>query len=171
MLSLDDPRWKSYKGGYHLPFDVSILLKKLLQDGASEALWEELWNELHHQGDVDIASYAAVPYLIEFATRNSKLDWNVFGLTSVIELERPHNPSVPNELAEAYFGSIEKIPLVVAKHPDRKWDELLTRCIVSCIALAKGQRELAKIYLEMSLEAGLMWIKNEIRYKPGGPIY
>jgi hypothetical protein len=60
MLPLDDPRWQSYKGGYRVPFDASAGLRRLLADGSTEDLWEEFWTELHHQGDVHQASYAAV---------------------------------------------------------------------------------------------------------------
>ncbi|MEM7349025.1 MAG: hypothetical protein AAF485_32755 [Chloroflexota bacterium] len=166
MLPLSDPRWKSYKSGYHLPYDASIPVKKLFQEGTSEALWKELWNELHHQGDVDTASYAVVPYLIEFAKQSSTLDWNLFGLISVIELERPNNTPLPEELVNSYHTSIQKIPSIVAEHPDKEWDEMLTPCIVSCIALAKGQRDFARIYLEMSLESGLRWLKDETGFEP-----
>jgi hypothetical protein len=64
MLPLDDPRWRSYKGGYQAPYDASPGLRRLLADGPDEELWEEFWNELHHQGDVNQASYAAVPWLV-----------------------------------------------------------------------------------------------------------
>ncbi len=49
MLSLDDTRWKDLRGGYGIPYDVSIALRSM-QDGID--VWEVLWNELHHQGDV-----------------------------------------------------------------------------------------------------------------------
>jgi hypothetical protein len=55
---------------------------------SSALIFEELWNELHHQNDVGEASYAAVPYLLEFARKSEKLDWNVFALISTIELSR-----------------------------------------------------------------------------------
>ncbi len=33
----------------------------ITRDGPDEELWEEFWTELHHQGDLHQASYAAVP--------------------------------------------------------------------------------------------------------------
>lgn len=112
MLPLDDPRWADYDGGRREPYDASGTLRRLLAGGAGPTLWEELWDELHHQGDVDTAAYASVPWLLEFARRGSTLDWNVFGLVGCIELERParRNPSVPPELRSAYFQAIENIP-------------------------------------------------------------
>ena len=89
MLALDDSRWKTYKGGYGVKYDASIPLRRLFEGGARQKIWNELWEELHHQGDVGTASYAAVPHLLEFARVSKKLDWNVFGLIATIELARP----------------------------------------------------------------------------------
>jgi hypothetical protein len=165
MLPLDDPRWKTLTGGYQVPYDASGPLHKLFERGGSKELWDELWQELHHQGDLGTASYAAVPHLLEFARRSPRLDWNVFGLIAVIELERPSNPSVPAFLAAGYFRAIKELPAVVGSHPQQEWDEILTRHIVCCIALARGQRVLARVYLEMGLDAAQQWLWREIGYK------
>ena len=165
MLPLDDPRWKTLTGGYQVPYDASGPLHKLFERGGSKELWDELWQELHHQGDLGTASYAAVPHLLEFARRSPRLDWNVFGLIAVIELERPSNPSVPAFLAAGYFRAIKELPAVVGSHPQQEWDEILTRHIVCCIALARGQRVLARVYLEMGLDAARQWLWGEIGYK------
>lgn len=95
-----------------------------------------------------------------------RLDWNVFGLIAVIELERPYNPSVPEFLAAGYLRAIRELPAVVGSHPQSKWDEVLTRHIVCCIALARGQRVLARVYLEMGPNAAQEWLLDEIGYKP-----
>jgi hypothetical protein len=65
--------------------DASPAIGRLLEDGPIEALWDELWSELHHQGDVDQASYAAVPWLIEFVRRGSRIEWNALALVATIE--------------------------------------------------------------------------------------
>jgi hypothetical protein len=166
MLPLDDQRWKNYKGGYGIAYDASVPLRQLFMSGASETLWEELWNELHHQGNLGAASYAAVPHLLEFARTRPKLDWNVFALIAVIELERPHTLSVPPELSDAYFQSIADIAKILAGHPDISWSDLLMQSAAACIALARGQREFARVYLELSLRQGLQWIREETGYEP-----
>jgi hypothetical protein len=94
-----------------------------------------LTDALHHQGDVDSASYAAVPYLLEYARRNPKLDWYVFALLFTIELSRPQPPP---EIPEGYYRAIEELPIMVCSHPDRVRDDLLTKVVVSYIALAHG---------------------------------
>ena len=100
MLDLDDPRWKQLKGGYRLPVDVALL--KALEAGQNS--WKDLWGDLHHQGDVDEGSYAAVPHLVRIARAMPARDWNFYGLVSTIEVERHRrtNPKLPSWLAASY---------------------------------------------------------------------
>jgi len=60
MLSFDDPRWRQLRGGYGSPYDPRKALLSLERGTDVLAAWSELWEELHHQGDVGEASYAAV---------------------------------------------------------------------------------------------------------------
>lgn len=163
MLDLDDPRWKTYRGGYGEKYDASVPLRKLYEQGASQKIWDELWEELHHQGDLGAASFAAVPHLLEFARRSKKLDWNVFGLISVIELSR-ENDKIPKEIAADYYAAIDALPEVLGTHPDRKWNAELMQTAATCIALARGQRKFAEIYSEFSYKAGKRWIKSEFDF-------
>jgi len=166
MLALDDPRWKTYDGGYGTPYDASEPLRQLFAAGPSQALWDQLWDRLHHQGDLGPASYAAVPHLLEFTRSQPKLDWNPLALIALIELERPRNLPVPPELSDAYFQSIVKLPEILAEHPDTHWSDLVMQGAASCLALARDQREFARIYLELSLKAGLVWLKDETGCEP-----
>ncbi|MFN8607511.1 MAG: hypothetical protein U0931_08265 [Vulcanimicrobiota bacterium] len=95
LLSLDDARWKDLLGGYKAPYDAAAPLRRM---EAGEDVWEELWNELHHQGDVDTASYTAVPHLVRLAKKNR--DFNLYALVGVIEVERHRktNPPIPDWL-------------------------------------------------------------------------
>ena len=115
MLPLNDPRWSTYLGGYRVPYDASVDLRRLFLGDPPEPIWEEFWNELHHQGDVHQASYAAVPWLIEFVRRGSKLDGNLIRLIATIELQRDQlkNPAVAPELANGYFLAIRSLPEVL----------------------------------------------------------
>jgi hypothetical protein len=47
MLSLTDPIWRELEGGYRMPYDAS---KALGQMEGGESVWEDLGEELHHQG-------------------------------------------------------------------------------------------------------------------------
>jgi hypothetical protein len=64
MLALDDDHWQRMLGGYRVPIDPRPAFAKLRTDVADADAWKWLWNELHHQGDVGEASYAAVPILV-----------------------------------------------------------------------------------------------------------
>lgn len=64
MLSFADKRWSDLKGGYRMKFDPRPFLSSIETDEDTDAAWHELWEELHHQGDVGDASYAAVPHLV-----------------------------------------------------------------------------------------------------------
>jgi hypothetical protein len=161
MLPLDDPRWATFNGGYKVPYDASAALDRLFVDGPSEELWEELWNELHHQGDVGQASYAAISHLVEFVRRSPRLDWNPLGLVACIELERPHNPPIHTELADDYFAAIRALPAVLGGHLDQEWSEQVVRAAVACIALARGQRWLAKAYFELDRDTAGRWFSEE----------
>ena len=66
-MKLTDKIWSEFEGGYKVPFDVSVPLRELEQTNDPETIqeiWKILWDELHHQGDVGIASYLAVPQLV-----------------------------------------------------------------------------------------------------------
>src|SRR5437588_9974665 len=119
MLPLDDPRWQSYAGGYGGPYDASVPLRRLFEQGASAELWDELWQELHHQGAVGPASFAAVPWLLDYARRSHELDWNAFGLIAVIELERPHycrTAAMPAELGAGSDAPMLRCREVAGSH-------------------------------------------------------
>ena len=76
MLSFDDERWKHLMGGYKIPFDPRPSLRKLENQQDAASAWEELREELHHQGDVGNASYAAVPELVRIHRCGAAADWN-----------------------------------------------------------------------------------------------
>jgi len=99
MLSLEDEKWKELQGGYRCRYDASVALRSL-QSGID--VWGELWNELHHQGDVGLASYAAIPHLVQIAGGAALRDWNFYGLVATIEVERHRreNPALPSWLAD-----------------------------------------------------------------------
>jgi hypothetical protein len=74
MLDFDDSRWKGLKGGYRIPYDPRPVLRNLEEGKDLSDAWSELWDELHHQGDVDVASYAAVPHLVRIHSEVRKFN-------------------------------------------------------------------------------------------------
>lgn len=65
MIPDDDRRWGLLKGRYRIPYDPRPALSRLRSDGADAKAWADLWENLHHQGDVDDAAYASIAALRE----------------------------------------------------------------------------------------------------------
>src|SRR5262245_27344746 len=103
-MDLDDPRWDGLLGGYRVPYDPRDALRSLEQGENVDAAWDELWQELHHQGDIGEASYAAVPHLVRIHAIRRRPDWNTYALVATIEEAglRDRNPDVPPWLRDAY---------------------------------------------------------------------
>ena len=97
MIELDDPRWEGLTGGYRLLYDPRPALRALEADANRKDLWDELWNELHHQGDLGEASYAAVVALVRIESGRRRFGSNLFALAATIEVERHRkgNPPIP----------------------------------------------------------------------------
>jgi hypothetical protein len=154
MLSLDDIRWQTLEGGYRIRFDPRPLFTKLDNGNDTKAAWHDLWEELHHQGDVGEASYAAVPHLVRIYRKRGVIDWNTYAIVAVIELARDDgkNPEVPKWLAEDYFQAIRDlaevgaVEVLLTKNPEE------IRAILSILAISAGARTHARFILNYSAE-------------------
>ena len=104
MIPNDDPRWSLLTGGYRLPYDPRSSLDRLRTDGHDTEAWKDLWQNLHHQGDLGDASYVAVVVLAKIRETASLSSEHLFSLVSTIEVERHRrtNPQIPQWLAEEY---------------------------------------------------------------------
>jgi hypothetical protein len=163
MLSLDDGKWKEFHGGYRIPYDASVALRSM-QDGAD--VWNELWNELHHQGDVDVASYAAVPHLVRIVDSTAKRDWNFYGLVAVIEVERHRkgNPTVPAWLKADYGSAWARISALALADMDSKIDSATTYAILSVLALAKGELKLGAMLSGLDASELDEWLEERFAW-------
>jgi len=152
MLSLEDVRWSEMTGGYRTRFDPRPLLKQLETESDTSATWQELWDELHHQGDVGEASFAAVPYLVRAYLKRGVVEWNTFAIVAVIELARKQgqNPDVPVFLEQGYFSAIREIARLGAADILRAKDPDEVRSILCILAIEKGLRAHAKFLLDFS---------------------
>lgn len=85
--------------------------------------WALAWAELHHQGDVGEASYALVPYLLDFQSRQRELDEQLFHFCVIIDLAQPENNNYPT-LHLRPFGRVPPenpaIALVAYDHADSR---------------------------------------------------
>jgi hypothetical protein len=152
MLSFDDERWNQLTGGYKIPFDPRPSLRKLESQQDTAAAWEELWEELHHQGDVGDASYAAVPELVRIHHTGVAADWNLYAIVAIIELARTEtqNPEVPDWLREDYLCAIQELARMGAKDILSAEESETKRAVLSVIAIAKGLRKHGKFLVAYS---------------------
>ena len=151
MLSLDDPRWSTLEGGYKVVYDPRPALEQLRAGNRKEEAWSELWNELHHQGDIGPASYAAVPHIIDIYARADEPDWNALALVGLIEDVRLQSgPKPPAWLWESYMAAIHRLPELGARDLLRSDDSLVVRSALAAIAIAKGLRATAQMLTNYS---------------------
>ncbi|MDN3580248.1 hypothetical protein [Mucilaginibacter flavus] len=148
-LQLDDPRWADLEGGYKKStYDASVALLKLEKAttlAEVNVIYQELWDELHHQGDVSFASYYAVPHLTRIAKEKQLVDFNVLGMVMLIEICRhKNNPPLPKALLPAFQNAITELGELGVLAISKPWDLSLASCALASIALAKGQTQLAE---------------------------
>jgi len=158
MISLDSPLWSQLEHAYGSADDTPVLLGELeshLEDESpEEEPWFSLWSSLCHQGDVYDASFAAVPHILRIAEAHpTRFSSSFLQLPACVEFYRAKaGVKIPAELAESYFTALKRIPAIVAMAANREWDESFLRCVLSAIAAARGQAEIAEAVLEMNPE-------------------
>lgn len=140
MLNYEDKKWNELDGGYGVPYNPVSALLDLERNNNPEDAWSELWQELHHQGDIGVASYAAVPHLVKIHSQTTALGWNFYSFVSTIEIERHRksNPSIPLWLQTSYFDAWKKIADLALIDLKITTDALSIRAILGTLAIAKG---------------------------------
>lgn len=84
--------------GYGETYDPFPALKRLKM--GNESALNELWENLYHQGDVNSASYASVPSLVNLGQ---------LSLVGAIEVARLNgSPEIPDQLAQPYFQALQQ---------------------------------------------------------------
>ena len=155
MITLSNSIWKELEGGYKIPYDVSVPLTQLERVTSStevEKIFSELWNELHHQGDVGVASYMAIPQLVRISRDKGLFNWNVLTLCSTIEQQRHlgENPSLPTEYTEYYNNGLMELKEFILDNFRSIQDELTLRAALSALAVCNGKMKLSKAIIELS---------------------
>ncbi len=144
-MHLDDERWTRLKGSYGQPYDPRGAIQRLSDNDASA--WEELWQELHHQGDVGEVSYAAIPALVRVHAARGVADWNTYALAATIEEARqnPKNPPVPDWLRADYEAGWRDLETNGLRELPAASDNELIDSIIAALALTKGRLTLARV--------------------------
>lgn len=154
-MNLNSETWSTLAGGYHTPYNASVPLKQLQSSndrGTIEKILTELWDNLHHQGDVGLASYLALPHLVTICMNKRSIDPNFIGLCTIIELCRhsKQNPELPDEYKEEYQRALNEFATYLHSNYNSIQDQVTLRLALSFLATAKGQWELGRAI--MSLE-------------------
>lgn len=151
MLHLDNEIWKTLKGGYKVPYDVSEPLKALFKSESDleiDSLIDELWNQLHHQGDVGLASYYAIPHLVLLASgiRMRQHALNLLNLIVTIETARlnPNNPELPVGIEDDHDEAMHRLGILSFSLIKENWNLQIASTILSAIAVHKGEIAIAK---------------------------
>lgn len=152
MLDLMDERWKGLEAGYRLPIDLRPILQRLESEGDDEAVWQDLWEELYHQGDVGAGSFAAVPHLVRIHRLHGNPNWNTYALVATIELARGRNgnPEVPDWARAAYDRALRDLAQIGLEDLPRASDQEAVRSILGMLAITYGARTYGRILVELS---------------------
>ena len=142
----NEEQWAGLCGGYRTPYDPRNAIGKL-REGNAKAAWDELWQELHHQGDVGEASYAAVPLLVEVHEARAVPDWNTYAIAATIEEARlnPNNPSLPDWLLDDYEAAWQKLQRLALKELPVAAEAELIDSIIAVLAFGKGRMSLGQM--------------------------
>ncbi|BAB50718.1 hypothetical protein [Mesorhizobium japonicum] len=148
MSILDDSRWSGLKGGYKVVYDPRPALQTLTVHYTSKSAWDELWNELHHQGDVGDASYAAVVELVRISKDHAPAYWGAYGLAATIEEARQlddRNPPVPDWIEPHYRAAWRTLLHLALRDLATKIDDETANCALAVVALRRGSLSLARM--------------------------
>jgi hypothetical protein len=166
MIELDDPRWEGLKGGYRVNYDPRPAIRSLEAGAHGKDLWDELWNELHHQGDIGEVSYAAVIALVRIEKRQRRFGVNLLALAATVEIERhrARNPPVPAWLETDYREAWIDLAEFALQALRSGEDDDRVKTALPVIALARGQRKLGAFLrwldeseLDLLVEDRLAW--------------
>lgn len=152
MLPLDDPQWSQLSHAYGAASDIPDLLRALAssvgpKNGYQDEPWFTLWSSLCHQGDVYTASYAALPHIVEIASKApGPLDFSFFQLPAAIDVARQNGrgPPIPIEIETDYHLAITRLTDCVALHRHDDWDVSMLLSVFAAQAVAKGQFRIAE---------------------------
>ncbi|MGN7770150.1 hypothetical protein [Phyllobacterium sp. 22552] len=137
-----DEQWSALQGGYRAPYNPKHAVK-FLATSDREVAWKELWENLHHQGDVGTASYAAIPEIVRLSARWDDPDANLFQIASTIEearLRNSENPPIPEWIKPAYNSAWLELTKQAIQHYPASNEYNLVSGILSVLAFAKGHR-------------------------------
>jgi len=153
-----DERWSTLRGGYGTLYDPRRALQAVETGADAGGAWAELWENLHHQGDIGEASFAAVPVIAQLVANSGMMDWNPYALAATIEeaRHRAKNPPLPAWLMVEYAAAWSQLFEAGLASLGAATDEPLICSIMAVLAAHKRQPMLARMSLLTEAERGAM---------------
>ena len=140
--------WHKLRNGYHQIYNP---LPKLEQYETKKItlnqLLKEFWEELHHQGDVDSASYAVVPMLTLYYQRGSDTTGELLTLlvTIILASKDKKNPKPSGDVKRYFDQATDSLVETVASSILRPKSAHELWSALSLISLQHKQIDTAKL--------------------------
>lgn len=148
MLDLNAEEWRSFDGGYRQPYDATPVLRILAgSNKPSEEAWSEIWNNLYHQNDVGVASYATLPWLLRIYREKGWIDFELPTYAYAIEAARREedNPEVPDWLADEYHAAVDSVLIHCLSMRTRSSDPNFRKAVVLLAAIIIEASSIAEL--------------------------
>ena len=138
-------------GGYKIEYDVVAVVSKLKRDNNAD-LWDELWENLYHQGDIGTASLYYVVLISDVIEKYNITDFNPISMVVAIELARKKNgfEKLPSWIEVGYQKSIKDISFNVSKNLVNSNDKDYAKCGLALLAINNGLYKLGALIYEIS---------------------
>lgn len=117
-MQSDGDRWHELTSGYGDAYDPRPALRLAEQGTAGWDGWDLLWENLHHQGVIGTASYAAVPEIVRMIAASPHASEKAYGLLARIEDCRLQGkgPALPAWLAGNYLEAWHRVLKTASMH-------------------------------------------------------
>jgi hypothetical protein len=148
MIDLDSPKWKDLRGGYRTAYDASPILRALsTSDVLPASFWEDVWNNLYHQGDVGDASYAVMPCLAKIYAEKRWIDYQLPTYAYAVEEARSRsvNEPPPGWLRSEYEKSVIDIANYCLVNRIDCNDPDYGKAVVLLVAIIVGAKDIADL--------------------------
>ena len=147
-MEFENINWDDLTGGYKTSYNPIEAFYKIKSSNpiVVKSGFEELWENLHHQGDVGTASYYSVPILIKLCVEEKSLDWNFIGLCVIIENCRHSldNPILPSAFEVYYNECLLKFETYLLSNFKKIKDEDSLKLTFAFLATNNGYYTLGK---------------------------
>lgn len=140
--------WSRLTDANRALYDPRPALDAVASGDASKG-YDDLWQRVHHQGELGTAAYAVLPELVRLMNNRARPDWRAYSLIATIAERREvaGSPPFPAWLQEAYAAAMREVVQPALAHLAEAEDDLDVRSLLAVLAHAKGQRTIGAIAL------------------------